>query len=116
MVNVSYTCRVRPSHAASRFPVPRSNPQFRSRNRKAPAMRLYNAAFALLCISCGLLQAADEKPPAAKPVRPGVKTPGVQTPITELKPEAVFEVPGTPDWQVIGDGVVYVSNKPKNSI
>jgi len=53
-----------------------------------------------------------------KPVqapRPGVKTPGVRIPITELKPEAVFEAPGAPDWIAI-DESVWVSNGPKNSV
>src|SRR4051794_13014858 len=67
--------------------------------------------------------AADDKPAApapqarpARPPRPGVSTPGVQVPMSELKPESVFEVPGTPDWQAVGDGVIYVSNNPKNSV
>jgi YVTN family beta-propeller protein len=54
------------------------------------------------------------KPPAI--VRPGVKTPGVQQPVTVLKPEAVFPVEGVPDWLAVEDGSVWVSNKPKNSI
>ena len=69
-----------------------------------------------------LIHAADVKapPPAEqkipRPPKPGVKTPGVQVSITELKPEAVYLVPGTPDWQAIGDAAVYVSNKVKNSV
>lgn len=39
----------------------------------------------------------------------------VQIPISRLKPEAVFEVPGVPDWLAIDDHV-WVSNKPKDSI
>lgn len=50
-----------------------------------------------------------------RPPRPGVKTPGVQIPMTALKPDAVFEVPGTPDWLAI-DESVWVSNRPKNSV
>ena len=49
------------------------------------------------------------------PPRPGVKTPGVKIPIERLKPEAVFPVPGTPDWLAI-DEAVWVSNKPKDSV
>src|SRR6202035_3221743 len=41
--------------------------------------------------------------------------PGVQIPITALKPDAVFEVPGAPDWIAAGESV-WVSNKPKNSV
>ena len=47
--------------------------------------------------------------------RPGVKTPGIKVPIERLKPEAVFPVPGTPDWLAI-DEAVWVSNKPKDSV
>ena len=52
--------------------------------------------------------------PSAPP-RPGVKTPGVKIPIERLKPDAVFQVPGTPDWLAI-DEAVWVSNKPKDSV
>ena len=50
-----------------------------------------------------------------RPPRPGVKTPGVRIPIERLKPDAVFPVPGTPDWLAI-DEAIWVSNKPKNSV
>lgn len=54
--------------------------------------------------------------PKPRPLpRPGVKTPGVRLPITTLKPEAVFEIPGTPDWLAI-DESVWVSNYPKNTV
>lgn len=55
---------------------------------------------------------------AQKPERPkktGVSTPGVKIPITKLTPEAVFDVPGVPDWLAI-DEQVWVSNAPKNSV
>jgi virginiamycin B lyase len=57
-------------------------------------------------------------PVAAKPkiVRPGVKTPGVQRQMSALEPEAVFPVEGVPDWLVITDDAVWVSNKPKNTV
>ncbi len=70
-------------------------------------MKLYlPALMAIATVLCG-----QEKPPA----KPGVKTPGVKIPIASLKPEAVFEVPGTPDWIAVGDAV-WISNKPKNSV
>ena len=50
-----------------------------------------------------------------KPVKPGVKTPDTKIPIAALKPDAVFEVPGSPDWIVVGDSV-WISNKPKNNV
>src|SRR5215212_7594263 len=63
------------------------------------------------CLLAGslLLQSTPE------PKRPGVKTPGVKIPIERLKPDAVFPVPGTPDWLAI-DEAVWVSNKPKDSV
>ena len=52
---------------------------------------------------------------AAKPPKPGVKTPGVKIPIERLKPDAVFPYPGTPDWLAI-DEAAWVSNAPKDSV
>src|SRR4051812_25611611 len=65
-----------------------------------------------------LLAAAPQTPPAGAPARakrPGVTTPGVRIPITKLKPEAVYDVPGAPDWMAV-DKEVWVSNSPKNSV
>jgi virginiamycin B lyase len=77
-----------------------------------------------------LLTAADARPAevgkpasAAKPapiVRTGVKTPGIQQPITALKPDAAFPIEGTPDWIAVDSSAaapsVWVSNKPKNTV
>jgi virginiamycin B lyase len=52
---------------------------------------------------------------SARPAKPGVKTPGVKIPIERLKPDAVFDVPGAPDWIAV-DRAVWISNKPKNSV
>ena len=51
---------------------------------------------------------------AAQP-KPGVKTAGVKIPIERLQPEAVFPVPGSPDWIAV-DEDVWISNKPKDSV
>jgi virginiamycin B lyase len=40
---------------------------------------------------------------------------GVKIPYDHLKPDAVFEIPGAPDWIAI-DESVWVSNEPKNSV
>jgi virginiamycin B lyase len=56
---------------------------------------------------------AQAQPP--EPHKPGVATPGVQVPLDRLKPEAIYAVPGAPDWIAIGDEV-WVSNKPKDSL
>ena len=53
--------------------------------------------------------------PPQKPKRPGVSAPGVKIPITKLKPDAVFELPGVPDWLAI-DEHVWVSNSPKDTV
>jgi YVTN family beta-propeller protein len=52
--------------------------------------------------------------PARAP-KPGVKTAGVKIPIERLKPDAVYAVPGAPDWIVV-DEAAWVSNKPKDSV
>ncbi len=72
------------------------------------------------CACTPLLALAQATPPAPaappqRPKRPGVSTPGVRIPITKLKPEAVYQVPGAPDWMAI-DKDVWVSNEPKNSV
>lgn len=53
--------------------------------------------------------------PAAKPKRPGVTTPGVRIPITKLKPDAIYDVPGAPDWMA-ADKEMWVSNSPKGTV
>ena len=52
----------------------------------------------------------QSQPPSVEPLLKSV-----QIPITRLKPEAVFGVPGVPDWLAV-DEHVWVSNKPKDSI
>lgn len=59
---------------------------------------------------------ATKKKASNRPVRPGVKTPGVQKPMSELSPEAVFPVEGVPDWLAVTEDSVWVSNKPKGTI
>ena len=61
----------------------------------------------------GAYQDKPAQPP--RPKRPGVSTPGIKIPITKLKPDHVFEIPGVPDWLAI-DEHVWVSNYPKNSV
>jgi virginiamycin B lyase len=57
-------------------------------------------------------------PPTKRPrlVRPGVKDTSTRREMSTMKPDAVFEVPGVPDWLVVTEDAVWVSNKPKNSI
>jgi YVTN family beta-propeller protein len=51
-----------------------------------------------------------------RPVRPGVKTTGVQRQITAITPVAIFPVEGTPDWQVVTPDAVWVTNAAKNTV
>jgi virginiamycin B lyase len=72
----------------------------------------------ILCAVVAAWGSAQAPPPAAPPAhtpRPGVKTAGVKIPIERLKPDAVFQVGGTPDWLAI-DEHVWVSNKPTDSV
>ena len=69
-------------------------------------------------------QEAAAPPPAekkgggrpARPPRPGVSTPGVKREMSTITPAAVISVPGTPDWQVMTEDAVWVSNGPKNTV
>jgi YVTN family beta-propeller protein len=87
------------------------------------------AYFLILVAVCGsadllLGQGAAPAPPAAatgqkgprRPPRPGVSTPGVKREMSTITPDAVFPVEGTPDWQVVTDDAVWVSNGPKNTV
>jgi len=62
-----------------------------------------------LSLSCAAVQEAQP------PKRPGVSSPDVRIPIEKLKPDAVFEVGGAPDWLAV-DEQVWVSNAPKNNV
>jgi len=55
---------------------------------------------------------------AAQPPKPGVKTSGVKIPIQRLEPEAIYDVPGHPDWLAIDpvNNMTWVSNEPKNTV
>jgi len=61
-------------------------------------------------LQSALLLSQNQAPP-----RPGVKTPGVKIPIERLKPDAVFEVGGNPDWLAIEESA-WVSNRPKDTV
>jgi virginiamycin B lyase len=78
--------------------------------------------FASLVVALGLsgvsLLSQQQQPAAPRPApkpRPGVSTPGVKIPVTELKPIAVFDVPGTPDWMVL-DREVWITSAQKNTV
>jgi virginiamycin B lyase len=58
--------------------------------------------------------APKKRPP--RPPKPGVSTPGVKREMAAIKPDAVFPIEGTPDWQVLTDDAVWVTNGPKNTV
>jgi virginiamycin B lyase len=92
--------------------------------------RIATAGLILAAIPVGMLMQAQQpdgaQPGAAAqtkkkggskgPPRPGVSTPGVKREIAGVKPLAVFETGGTPDWQVLTDDAVWVANGPLDSI
>jgi virginiamycin B lyase len=69
----------------------------------------------LIMVSLILMSSLTQAQKPAQTPRPGVKAPGVRIAITALKPEAVFDVPGAPDWIAI-DESVWISNGPKNTV
>jgi virginiamycin B lyase len=57
-----------------------------------------------------------QKKRPARPPKPGVSTPGVKREMSAIKPDAVFPIEGTPDWQVLTDDAVWVTNGPKGTV
>src|SRR5580704_8058310 len=82
--------------------------------------------FATLCAAGAVAFLFAQEPeapaPAAKkerpkrPPKPGVSTPGVRREMSSITPIAVFPAEGTPDWQVMTEDAVWVTNGPKNTI
>src|SRR5262245_45576613 len=87
---------------------------YRSRNRYYATVnaRLKLAIFVILLMICPVLLGFQAPP---RPKRPGVADPAVRIPMTRLKPDQVFEIPGVPDWIAIDDHV-WISNSPKHSV
>lgn len=67
-----------------------------------------------IILAVHLMQAVAETPAPRKP-RPGVSDPNLRIPIERLVPEAVYPVPGHPDWLVI-DEHTWVSSAPSNVV
>ena len=60
--------------------------------------------------------AAQKKERPKRAPRTGVSDASVKKEMASITPAVVFPVPGTPDWQVITEEAVWVSNAPKNTI
>ena len=84
-----------------------------ARERNTRGARGVSYSLCLLCLLCSVLVFAQRAP---RPARPGVKEPGVQRQMSAVTPIAVFPVEGTPDWQVLTDDAVWVTNGPKNTV
>jgi virginiamycin B lyase len=84
--------------------------------------RLFPGLALAIAVSTGLLCAQDTPLPAATKKRPpsapkpGVAAPGVKREMSAIQPLAVFSVEGAPDWQVITDDAVWVTNGPKGTV
>ncbi len=50
------------------------------------------------------------------PKKTGATEPGVQRPMSELKPDVEFPVAGTPDWLAVTDDAVWVSSSKVNHV
>jgi virginiamycin B lyase len=69
---------------------------------------------ALFTVVIGLT-AWDPSPEPQPAKRPGIAQASLRIPMTRLKPDQVFAIPGVPDWQAI-DQHVWVSNSPKGTV
>jgi streptogramin lyase len=75
------------------------------------------------CLSVAVLihgqepEKQSEKKRPKDPPRPGIDTPGVKRELSSITPIAIFDTgSGTPDWQVVTDDAVWVTNGPRNAI
>ena len=73
--------------------------------------------FCTVLTSALLAQQPPAKKKPAEPPRPGVSTPGVKRELSSIHPVAIFDAgSGTPDWQVLTDDSVWITNSPRNVI
>ena len=79
------------------------------------ASRSSSSAAGVLCAQDNPPADAGKKRPP-RPPKPGVSTPGVKREMSAIQPLAVFPVEGTPDWLVITDDAVWVTNGPKGTV
>lgn len=65
----------------------------------------------LLAIVSAATVRAQQPPPA-----PGIKTPGVSRPLSDLKPTTIYQVAGSPDWKVMAKNSVWVTSARANHV
>src|SRR5882762_5148155 len=51
-----------------------------------------------------------------RPPKPGVSTPGARREMTSIKPDAIYMVPGNPDWQVSTEDAQWVTSGSMNTV
>ena len=61
------------------------------------SIRIPGRNFVLLASTLTVATAIAQPPPAA----PGIKTPGISRPLSELKPSTIYQVAGSPDWNTM---------------
>src|SRR5262245_1031622 len=88
---------------------------FGGHNGRYSRSDMFRCLFLFLCLLASSFFAQQQQRPP-RPPRPGVKEPGVQRTMSTVTPVAVFPLEGTPDWQVLAEDAVWVSNGPKNTI
>jgi virginiamycin B lyase len=59
-------------------------------------------------------QPSQSRPKTLSP--PGAAAPGVRREMSSIKPIAIFPAEGTPDWQVLTEDSVWVTNARKNTV
>jgi len=79
--------------------------------RVAPCLALVLAAALLPQLLPAQETTANPAPPAHRPriVRLGVNTPGVSRSMADIKKDAVFTPPGSPDWSVVTADSLWVT-------
>ena len=60
--------------------------------------------------------AAPHQSPASRVPKTGVSDRTLRIPVDRLPREAVFHIPGAPDWMVVTNNGVWVANEPKGTV
>jgi virginiamycin B lyase len=90
----------------------RSTNQCPAREEKtAPTPRIALLVLGVLCATT-----TPGQVPKPKVVRTGAKAPGVIRPMSALRPQAVYNLAGTPDWSVVTKDAVWVSSSRVNRV
>lgn len=84
------------------------------RNHSAKAKSLGIVMLAIFAIAFSVMSAAQSED--GFPKKTGVTEPGIQHPMTELKPDAEFPVAGHPDWLGVTDDAVWVASSNVNHV